>query len=148
VETGTEPSTEILEAMTLFLMETGSAVSAMDYLDAVDTIHRVGRVNAALWNDIDVLVCPTTPAPPAELGTLAGPIETAAEWGPKLMAVTAFTGLFNATGQPAMSLPLAVSDDGLPIGVQIVGPFGGEETVLSVGAQLEQSMPWAGRRAR
>ncbi|NNE74470.1 MAG: amidase [Acidimicrobiales bacterium] len=145
--TGVEPSTDILEPMSLLQTERSAAITGIEYLQAVQTIHRLGRDNAALWESFDVLVCPTLPNPPAELGTLTGPLETVAEWGPRLIDSTAFTGLFNATGQPAISLPLAMSDSGLPIGIQLVGRFGDEETLLTVAAQLEQAMPWADRRA-
>ena len=56
------------------------------------------------------------------------------------------TPIFNVTGQPAISLPLSVSPDGLPIGVQLVGPPAGEELLLSLSAQVEAARPWADRR--
>ena len=59
-----------------------------------------------------------------------------------------FTAAFNATGQPAISLPLHWSEDGLPIGVQLVAPLGREDLLLRVAAQLEQAQPWADRRRR
>ena len=145
-ETGAEPSQDILEAMTLLQLDRAKDITSIDYLNAVDTLHALGRQTAALWDSIDVLVVPTVPHAPAELGTLSGPMETAHIWGPKLMATTAFTALFNATGQPGMSLPLHWSEDGLPVGVQIVGRFGDEETLLALAGQLEIAMPWADRR--
>ena len=56
-----------------------------------------------------------------------------------------FLPVFNATGQPAISLPLAMSASGLPIGIQLVGRFGAEALLLRVAAVLEQALPWAGR---
>ena len=56
-----------------------------------------------------------------------------------------FTAAFNATGQPAISLPLHWSEDGLPIGVQLVAPLGREDLLLRVASQLEQAVPWADR---
>ena len=58
----------------------------------------------------------------------------------------AFTSLFNQTGQPALSLPLHQTDDGLPIGVQLVAAMGREDLLLRVAAQLEARVPWSGRR--
>jgi amidase len=57
-----------------------------------------------------------------------------------------FTPVWNVTGQPAISLPLHQSEEGLPIGVQLVGPPAGEELLLSLSAQIEQARPWADRR--
>ena len=58
----------------------------------------------------------------------------------------AFTALFNVTGQPAISLPLHWTEDGLPIGVQLVAPYGREDLLIRVAAQLERAQPWADRR--
>jgi amidase len=57
----------------------------------------------------------------------------------------AFTAIFNVTGQPAISLPLHWSDDGLPVGVQLVAPFGREDLLIAIAAQLERAQPWAER---
>ena len=144
--TGVEPSPDILEPMALLSYERGPSISADDYLGAIETVHATGRATATLWHDIDVLVTPTLPSTAPPLGTLVGPIETVAEWGPRLMALTAFTGIFNATGQPAISLPLAESSAGLPIGMQFVGSFGDDATLFSLAGQLEEAMPWSNRR--
>jgi amidase len=66
-------------------------------------------------------------------------------WLNKLIAVIPFTPLFNVTGQPAMSLPLVQSDDGLPIGVQFVARYGDEATLFQLASQLEQALPWSDR---
>jgi amidase len=58
----------------------------------------------------------------------------------------AFTAGLNATGQPAISLPLFWSDDGLPLGVQLAAPVGREDVLIGIAAQLEQARPWADRR--
>ena len=60
---------------------------------------------------------------------------------------TPFTPVFNASGQPGISLPLYQGEDGLPLGVQLVGRPAGEAALLALGAQLEEALPWAGRRA-
>ena len=63
-----------------------------------------------------------------------------------LAPMVAFTAVCNATGVPAMSVPLEWTDDGLPIGLHFVGRFGAEAVLLSLAAQLEQARPWRERR--
>ena len=63
-----------------------------------------------------------------------------------LAPMMAFTAVCNATGVPAMSVPLEWTDDGLPIGLHFVGRFGAEEMLFSLAAQLEQARPWRERR--
>jgi amidase len=62
-------------------------------------------------------------------------------WAPIINYVP-FTALQNITGQPAISLPLAWSKAGLPIGVQFVGRFGEEHLLLQLAAQIEKAQPW------
>jgi amidase len=100
-----------------------------------------------LRNGFDLLLTPTMALPPAELGTIGNGDEE----NPLMPIVRAtpyavFTAGFNASGQPAISLPLHWSEDGLPIGVQLVAAFGREDLLLRVAAQLEQAQPWAHRR--
>ena len=98
------------------------------------------------FSDHDLLLTPTLGALPAPLGTYdptapMPPIEMFAAWSRH----ESFLPVFNATGQPAISLPLAMSASGLPIGMQLVGRFGSEALLLRVAAVLEQALPWAGR---
>jgi len=107
----------------------------------------MARAVLGWWQDYDLLLTPTMAVPPAELGTIGtgheenpcAPIERAIPYA-------AFTAGFNATGQPAISLPLHWSEAGLPIGVQLVADMGREDLLLRVAAQLEEAVPWAQRR--
>jgi amidase len=127
-------------------IEMGRAVTGVQYAEAVQGIHRYSRRVGAWFERFDLLLTPTLPEPPPPLGELvsnpAKPLEGFLRSG----QLTAFLIPFNATGQPAMSLPLHWSADGLPIGVQLVAGMGAEDTLIRVGVQLEESMPWDGRR--
>ena len=70
------------------------------------------------------------------------------DWAREVGGFTAFTGIFNGTGQPSMSLPLAMSQDGMPIGVMATGRFGDEARLFRLAGQVEKAAPWTGRRPR
>ena len=121
---------------------------AADYLEALDYLRQMARALVATWSDRDVLLTPTVAQPPLPIGALAPKDgEPAMQWLLNAAAWVPFTPVWNVTGQPAISLPLHQSPDGLPIGVQLVGPPAGEELLLSVSAQLEAARPWSDRRA-
>jgi amidase len=88
---------------------------------------------------------PTMPEPPWELGGFHDP-DNPLHGLFRAGAVVPFTGPFNAGGQPAMNVPLFWSNDGLPIGTQIVGDYGREDLLLRVASQLEEARPWADKR--
>ena len=95
-----------------------------------------------------MFITPTIAQLPAPLGELNQNRKgmTAMEWTQQVFTYCPFTPAFNSTGQPAVSLPLHWSATGLPVGVQFVGHFGDEATLLRLAAQLEQARPWAGKR--
>ena len=136
-----------LEPLTKEMVDLAETFSATDYLESVGFLQMLARGVVSMWNDVDVLITPTVAQPPLKIGALAPDegqpamqmLEKAGEWVP-------FTPVFNVTGQPAISLPLHQSPDGLPIGVQFVGPPAGEELLLSLAAQLEEARPWIQRR--
>jgi amidase len=129
-----------LEATTLACYRHGRTVKATDLLHAMEFVNRVSRSFAAFFERYDVLLTPTLPAPPAALGTInANDASLDAEgWTRKVFGFTPF----NATGQPAISLPLARTAAGLPIGMQFVGRFGAEDMLINLAAQLERALPW------
>jgi amidase len=135
------------EALTLEMAATGNSYSAVEYLTALDYLRLLSRRVVALWDSHDVLLTPTLAQPPLEIGALRpAQGEPAITMLHNAVDFVPFTPLFNATGQPAISLPVSMSPQGLPIGVQLVGPPAGEELLLSLSAQLEQAMPWSERR--
>ncbi|MFN0154613.1 MAG: amidase [Gaiella sp.] len=143
---GRAPGPDNLELPTFRMLEYGRAVTAHQLLDAIDGAGTVVRHVARLFEDFDVLLTPTLGALPARLGTY----EPDAEIEPREIfdswsQLESFLPVFNASGQPAISLPLHQSESGLPIGMQLVGRYGAEATLIRLAAQLEAAMPWAGR---
>ena len=136
-----------VEPLTWALAEDGRERGAGEYLEAVGMHQLVGRIIGTwLDSDLDLLLTPTVGEPPPPLGTYddSGPDPMAAIR--RAFPTGAFSGIFNATGQPGISLPLHWTEDRLPVGVQLVGPLGGEGLLIRVAAQLERARPWADRR--
>jgi amidase len=124
-----------------------AAFSALELVAAFDAQNRVTRSVGAFFTGYDLLVTPTLGQLPAPHGTLRydDPEHTLASWLESMLEYGPFTSVFNISGQPALSLPLGQSAGGLPIGVQFVAPYGREDLLFRVAAQLEQAAPWAGR---
>jgi amidase len=127
--------------------EIGWKVSGTEYLAGVEALNRYTRRVAAWWEGgFDLLVTTTIQEPPPPLGELV-PIPGEPLKGIRRSAeLCAFTMPFNVTGQPAISLPVHWTAQGLPIGVQLIAPFGREDLLLRVGSQLEQAVRWNERR--
>ncbi len=98
--------------------------------------------SSSLWSDYDLLLTPTLALPPALVGWDTEPDDPWEQFD-RAARFTPFTAAFNVTGQPAMSLPLHWSAEGLPIGVQLVGPPLGDALLFRVASQLEAARPWA-----
>jgi amidase len=144
--TGRMPVEGELEPGTMALDEMGRKVTASDYLLAVQYIQILGRQIAAFMKDYDVLLTPTLGSPPLQIGSFAPTAEDVMAGMRVATAFVPFTPICNATGQPAMSVPLYWNAEGLPIGTHFVGRFGDEATLFRLAAQLEQARPWADRR--
>ncbi|WP_405718435.1 amidase [Streptomyces sp. NBC_00046] len=111
---------------------------------SIGVVQARARAWTLRYADADVVITPTVTAPPMPVGRLRNDADPAAE----LAAMTAFTGntvLANATGFPAISLPLGWSSQGLPLGVSLTAGWGREDLLLGVSAQLEEALPWAHR---
>jgi amidase len=145
---GVAPSEENTETCTLSMLRLGSSVSAVELLDGYGDCNAVGRTIGSFFEEADVLLLPSVARLPWRLGELDQNDASldADGWVRKLFDRYApFTAMFNITGQPAISLPLAWSDGGLPVGVQLVGRYAADAMLLRLSAQLEQAFPWADR---
>lgn len=136
-----------VEPMNWAQAEYARRVSGVDYALALSASAAHRRAIQQWWADgWDLLVTPTTAEPPTVIGEFAN--DAAQPMAPLARSAqyVAFTPAFNTSGQPAISLPLHWTPDGLPVGVQFVAAYAREDVLIRVAAQLEQAMPWAGRR--
>jgi amidase len=135
-----------VEPLTWALAEIGRSRSAGRYLREVGIHHALTRAVAA-WHEsgYDLLLTPTMAEPPVPLGTHDDSGEDPLDAYHRSRPQGAFTAIFNMTGQPAISLPLHWTADGLPVGVQLVAPYGREDLLIRTAAQLERARPWAER---
>jgi amidase len=143
---GREITRDDVEPLTWALAEIGRNTTAEQYLLAVSQHQIISRGVAAIYDGFDLLLTPTLGEPPPPLGTFddSGPEPLRAIQ--RASKTAAFTAVFNITGQPAISLPLHQTEDGLPVGVQLIAPFGREDVLIAIAAQLERVQPWADRR--
>ncbi len=116
------------------------------YFAAVDWLDGWRRRVCAWWRDADILLTPTMATPPVRLGELVHTTDDPLAGMAKAHPTIAFTAPFNASGQPAASLPLHWSASGLPIGIQLVAGQWREDVLIRLAAQLEVARPWADRR--
>ena len=119
--------------------------SSSDFVKALNELQRFARNFISFWNDYDVWVTPTACVPPVPIGDI--PLEAEELMEHHAAKQVAFTCAINASGQPAMTLPLHWTSDNLPIGVQIVGRPADESTLLGLARQLEEAQPWTHRVA-
>lgn len=133
------------EPVTWAMAEAGKGYSGTEYLEAIQTFHRIGRETAPFFQAHDLLLTPTLAALPPVLGHLSTETEDLHGYLRRTFEFAPYTRLFNVTGQPAMSVPLNWTAAGLPIGVQFAAPYGGEAMLFRLAGQLERAQPWAAR---
>ena len=144
---GRELGPDDVEPLTWAMAEEGRRLSAADYLAAVGAHQGIARLIAGWFTSgYDLLLTPTLGELPPKLGSFDDAGENPMRALERAVQMGAYTAPFNATGYPAISLPLQWSDEGLPMGMQLVAPFGREDLLLRIGAQIEREHPWADRR--
>jgi amidase len=142
---GRETTAQDVEPLTWTLYEHARSQDTMNYLIAQHRLESVARSIVQALAPFDVVLTPALAQRPVPIGEVDG-------LGPDPMVkfrksgyFTPFTAIFNVTGQPAVALPLYHGEDGLPTGVQLVGPPAREEVLLGLAAQLEAALPWSER---
>jgi Asp-tRNA(Asn)/Glu-tRNA(Gln) amidotransferase A subunit family amidase len=145
-KTGREPAPDEIERVIRMRASLGDSVTGTEYALAIQEMHRVGRVVGHFMNDYDVFVTPTLAQPPLDIGSLRTDTQDVDTFLQRLYGFIPFTAVYNATGQPAVSLPLHWNEAGMPIGVQFAARFGDEATLFRLASQLEQAKPWHERK--
>ncbi|MBW2275086.1 MAG: amidase [Deltaproteobacteria bacterium] len=119
--------------------------TAPQYEIARQTAYAFGRIVVQHQKRFDAVLSPTLAVPPPKLGILSLS-NMGDDFAPAAVATSAFTAMYNISGQPAMSVPLHWSEAGIPIGTMFAGPPGGEAQLFRLAAQLEAARPWHDRR--
>jgi Asp-tRNA(Asn)/Glu-tRNA(Gln) amidotransferase A subunit family amidase len=137
-----------LEPITWLCYEAGKTASAADYVAAMRVVHGVGRQIAPFFERFDVLLTSVLAKPPIPLGVADTRASNPEAFVEVVKTYSPYCQVFNVTGQPAMSVPLHWTASGLPVGVHFAAPYGADEVLFSLAAQLERAKPWADRRPK
>lgn len=139
--TGRKVTQEAFENFTWLNLQWNKNNSATDLVNSQHFLHHIGRKIAKKFQTYNILVTPTIAKPPPLIGYLdtEGDYDTYRERAGEFFL---FTGCFNVSGNPAMSVPLHISSKNLPVGVQFVGKYGDEDTLFRLAYTLEKENPW------
>ena len=140
------PDRSLMEPLNRALADAADAASSADYARSVAWFQGFARRIVEFWADVDVVLTPALGMPPAEVGWVTGPDDPWEQYR-RAGLFTPYTPLVNITGQPAAAVPWTVVD-GLPAGIQLIGPPAGEAVLLRLSAQIEEAYPWAGRHPK
>jgi amidase len=130
------------ERLTLASAHNGQNTTATDYVTAQLSAFHISRGLATFFASCDVFLCPTLCSPPLRIGELNSMSEDLSHIAPILRRYMPATSMFNMSGQPAMSVPLAWNAAGLPLGMMFAARFGDEATLFRLAGQIEQTRPW------
>jgi amidase/6-aminohexanoate-cyclic-dimer hydrolase len=130
------------ETLTLASAHNAQKATATDYVAAQLSAFQISRGLATFFETCDVFLCPTLCLPPLRIGELNPMSEDLSHIAPILRRYMPATSMFNMSGQPAMSVPLAWNSAGLPLGMMFAARFGDEATLFRLAAQLEHERPW------
>jgi len=137
---------EDVETISWRFAERGAVLPAADYLRAQARVRAVGERLAGFMRDYDLLMTPTMAQPAPPLGLLDTTLDDFDGFNRAVRPYVAFTQMFNMSGQPAASLPLHWTPEGLPVGVQVAAKVGDEAVIFALSGQLEAAQPWFHRR--
>ena len=137
---------DLVEPVTWAMYERGGRYGVIDYFQALQVLQETTYSFAKFLSDYDVFLTPTLAEPPVPLGTFDATYDDPMRGFERAIRFTPFTSVANATGLPAMSMPLYWNSKGLPIGSQFIGRYGDEATLIRLASQIENARPWTQRR--
>lgn len=138
---GEEPSEQNVELLTLEFWRMAQGVSALDLVSSETTLKILARAVVSAMHQYDAVITPTLAQRPVPIGHIDS--TRGMEAFGKAVEFTPYTAIGNLTGQPAVSIPTGIADDGMPLAVQVWGKPAGEELLLSLIGQIERAQPWA-----
>ena len=145
---GRDVTIDDVEIGTWLMAQHGSTTSGLEVMQAQAAMGAMRRATLQWWEEgWDLLLTPTTLQPPPRIGDLTSTEDDPMRNSMRSIPYAAYTSPFNATGQPAISLPTGFTKDGLPIGIQLVAAYGREDILFQVGAQIEKEIQWSQKRA-
>ncbi|WP_223699983.1 amidase [Sutcliffiella deserti] len=142
---GRKANQEDFERLTWEIGQVGASYTGIETLSAISYMQHVAQTLAVFFQDYDILLTPTLSKPPVKVGELVYQSDLE-EYSKLANGWVPFTPVANATGVPAMSVPLYWNKENLPIGVQFFAPYGDEATLFRLAGQLEQARPWSAKR--
>ncbi len=144
------PSYHNMERVTIKLYEHGKSLTAVELQEALSRNNAMCRKMGAFMQNYDIFLTPTLARLPLHLGELNQdePGVDAREWSRRVFDWVPWTPLFNSTGQPAISLPLCQTSEGIPVGLHFAARQNDDALLIGLAGQLEEAMPWADRRPR
>jgi len=131
-----------VESLTFNFYEMGRQITAAQYLMAVAALQSLSRQVAAFFENYDILLTPTLGCPPLKIGTIDFQSPSASLLDQQITTFAHINPYYNISGQPAISLPLHWTAEGLPLGVLFGGKYGDEATLFRLAGQIEQARPW------
>lgn len=144
---GREPTREELEPLSWMVWEQSRQLDSAHALAAAMQLQALARGIVTACAPYDAVLTPALAGRPVEIGTMNGALPDPEDTFRRSGHFTPYTAIANVTGQPAMSVPFAHGEDGLPVAVQLIGRPAREDVLLALSAQLEAADPWAERRA-
>jgi Asp-tRNA(Asn)/Glu-tRNA(Gln) amidotransferase A subunit family amidase len=141
-ELGRPLTPDVVDTTTWAAMQFAQTLKVEDYPAAIGAIHRQGRRMAEFHQRFDVILSPTLANPPLDLGVMYSDNPDVEAYTEAVLAFMPFTQVYNMTGQPSASVPLHWNEEGMPIGVMISAPYGGEATLFTLAGELEAASPW------